>query len=210
MNEEKNIKLKINREDMLTLTRRMTLKRTSLVRIAGAYIDPGGWIDGTFNVRFLNLSAEERSKKLKLAKAIPFAETNSKLKRYRFRQKEAGKGLWTLLITARNTGLENDALLDVFYEAFAEQYNSEHPYGIFLFYDRYDIPVKGKDHKRLGESERMFEYLICAVCPVNEDYEAGIPECGFIFPAYDGEGAALNCIDIYECGKLKSFIDKML
>lgn len=38
--------LKINREDMLELTRRMTLKRTSLIRIAGSYMDADGFIDG--------------------------------------------------------------------------------------------------------------------------------------------------------------------
>ena len=31
------------------------------------------------------------------------------------------------------------------------------------FNDRYDIPAKGKDHVRQGESEEMFEYLICAI-----------------------------------------------
>ena len=49
-------KLKIDREDMLALTRRMTVKRTSITRIAGAYMDPDGFIDGTFNTRLLKLS----------------------------------------------------------------------------------------------------------------------------------------------------------
>ena len=37
----------INREDMLALTRRMTVKRTSITRIAGGYMDIDGFIDGT-------------------------------------------------------------------------------------------------------------------------------------------------------------------
>ena len=44
----------INREDMLALTRRMTVKRTSITRIAGGYMDIDGFIDGTFNTSFLN------------------------------------------------------------------------------------------------------------------------------------------------------------
>ena len=32
----------INREDMLALTRRMTVKRTSITRIAGSYMDEEG------------------------------------------------------------------------------------------------------------------------------------------------------------------------
>lgn len=38
---------KINREDMLELTRRMTLKRNCFDRIAGAYMDEEGFVAGT-------------------------------------------------------------------------------------------------------------------------------------------------------------------
>ncbi len=68
----------------------------------------------------------------------------------------------------------------------------------YITNDRYDIPAKAADHVRLGESEQMFEYLICAVCPVTGDYEAGSPECGFLFPSYAEGGALMNCIDIYQ------------
>ena len=46
----------INREDMLELTRRMTLKRNCFDRIAGAYLDRDGFVDGTFNKNFRQLS----------------------------------------------------------------------------------------------------------------------------------------------------------
>ena len=42
----------INREDMLALTRRMTVKRTSITRIAGSYMDEEGFSEGTFNTQF--------------------------------------------------------------------------------------------------------------------------------------------------------------
>ena len=74
----------INREDMLELTRRMTPKRTSITRIAGSYMDADGFIDGTFNTNFLKLSAKEKEKNLAIAKTIPFAETNTNLKQYKF------------------------------------------------------------------------------------------------------------------------------
>ena len=191
--------LKIDREDMLALTRRMTVKRSSITRIAGAYIDPDGFIDGTFNTRYLKLSGADKSKNLEIAKTIPFAETNRNLKRYVIPEDSRGKeSLYQLLQGARVSGLENDALLDIFYEMIAERYHSDQEYGVFLFHDRYDIPAKAADHVRLGESEQMFEYLICAVCPVAGDYEPGEPKCGFLFPAYAEGGALVNCIDIYQ------------
>ena len=60
--------MSINREEILALTRRMTVKRTSMTRIAGCYADAEGFIDGTFNVNFLKLSPAEREKNLELAK----------------------------------------------------------------------------------------------------------------------------------------------
>ena len=107
---------KINREDMLELTRRMTVKRTSFTRIAGAYLDMDGEIDGTFNTNFLKLTPGEREKNLAVAKEIPFAETNRNLKRYRFSGEGKQTPMYRLLMEIRGCGLKNDALLETFYE----------------------------------------------------------------------------------------------
>lgn len=188
----------INREDMLALTRRMTVKRTSITRIAGSYMDQEGFIDGTFNTSFLRLSPADREKNLAIAKAIPFAETNKTLRRYEFSPERMGNGsMWQLLMGIRSCALKNDALLDVFYEKIAESYRASGDYAVYLFHDRYDIPAKAADHERLGESEQMFEYIIGAICPVSGDYEARMPEWGFLFPAFEDGGALLNGMEVY-------------
>lgn len=100
-------RLEIDREDMLALTRRMTVKRSSITRIAGAYIDPDGFVDGTFNTRFLKLSGSDQAKNLEIAKTIPFADTNRNLKRFIVPDEKRGNGsLWQLLMGARAAGLE--------------------------------------------------------------------------------------------------------
>ena len=106
--------------------------------------------------------------------------------------------LWKLLMGMRACGLKNDALMETFYEIVGANYKSKGDYAVYVFHDRYDIPVKGTDHERQGESEKMYEYLICAICPVSGDYEPAEPECGFLFPAFMDESAALNYIDIYQ------------
>ena len=83
--------------------------------------------------------------------------------------------MYQLLLGIRSSGLENNALLEIFYEMTGENYHSDHEYGIFVFHDRYDIPAKAADHVRLGESEQMFEYLICAVCPGYRGLRGGKP-----------------------------------
>ena len=107
----------INREDMLALTRRMTVKRTSMTRIAGGYLDRDGYIDGTFNTGFLKLSPDEKEKNLQIAKVIPFADTNQNLKEYAFSsEKMKGDSMWKLLMGMRVCGLKNDALMETFYD----------------------------------------------------------------------------------------------
>ena len=105
---------KINREDMLELTRRMTLKRNCFDRIAGAYMDEEGFVDGTFNKHFQKLSLKDQQANLAIAKAVPFSETNTELKEYVFREGDRKPGsIWQMLMALRECGLKNDAMLDV-------------------------------------------------------------------------------------------------
>ena len=92
----------INREDMLELTRRMTPARTSFVRMAGCYTDSDGEYDGSFNIHFLKLSGSEKARNLAIAKKIPFAESNEKLREYRFPETSQGPGsIWQMLMALR-------------------------------------------------------------------------------------------------------------
>ena len=137
---------KIDREDMLALTRRMNVARSSFTRIAGCYVDKDGDFDGSFNVNFLKLSAAEKKKNIELAKVVPFAATNVNLKRYEFADADRRPGtVWQLLMAIRECGLKNDALMDSFYDLVMENYKSRRPYAVYIFHDRYDIPAKAAD-----------------------------------------------------------------
>ncbi|MDO5424161.1 MAG: DUF4317 family protein [Eubacteriales bacterium] len=183
----------IKREDMLELTRRMTLQRSNLVRIAGAYLDEDGEIDGTFNTNWLNLPPKEKTKNLAIAKAIPFAKANEELKEYRFPKEERAAGsMWQLLTALLECGLKNDALCETFYELAGARYPAGEPFAIFLFYGRYDVPLKASDKESLWESEEVYEYLIGAFCPLTGEYEPGLPKSGFLFPLFSDRSA-----DIY-------------
>lgn len=187
----------LNREDMLELTRRMTVKRTSVTRIAGAYMDRDGEMDGSFNTNFLNLSAAEKEKNLAIAKAIPFSETNVQLKEYSFEETRQAAGMRQLLTGMKECGLKNDALMYTFYELVAEHYKTGEEYAVFVFHDRYDVPVKAADKERMGESEEVYEYLICAICPLVGEYEPGKPECGFLFPSFSDRSSDDAHVAVY-------------
>ena len=101
-----------------------------------------------------------------------------------------------------------ERLMETFYEIVGANYKSKGDYAVYVFHDRYDIPMKGTDHERQGESEKMYEYLICVICPVSGDYEPGEPECGFLFPAFMDESAALNYIDIFSRMQIEQLLLK--
>lgn len=189
---------KIDREDMLELTRRMTLKRNCFDRIAGAYMDEEGFVDGTFNRHFQRLTAGEQRTNLDIAKAIPFSDTNVQLREYVFPEAARRQGsLWQLLMALKECELKNDALLDVFYEEFGSRYRTDGDYAVYFFHGSYDVPLKASDKESLWESEEVFRFLICAFCPVNGDYEPGKPECGFLFPAFRDRSGDIHRIDVF-------------
>ena len=112
---------KINRNDMLELTRRMTLSRNCFVRTAGAYIDDEGYIDNTFNVSFKNMSKHDQQVNLDLAKTIPFSKTNEQLKCYKFPEGDmAYDSIHKLLMALSQYGLKDDLLVQTLCEQLAE------------------------------------------------------------------------------------------
>ncbi|MCR4608741.1 MAG: DUF4317 domain-containing protein [Eubacterium sp.] len=188
----------INRDDMLELTRRMTPSRNCFARVAGAYMDEDGYDDGTFNIHFGKLKQSEAKRNLELAKAIPFARTNEQLKEYRFPKGESRKNsMWQLLLAMKNSGLKDDGLLSIFYEIVGENYDTDDDYSIFVFYGSYDVPVKGTDGEWIEGSEEVYDFIICAISPLEGEYEPGKPEFGFLFPAFVDRSSDGNVIDIF-------------
>ncbi len=189
---------RINREDMLELTRRMTPARNCIFRVAGCYMDRDGEEDGSFNVHFRKLSGAELKKNLEIAKTIPFAETNVQLKEYAFAGGEGRKkSLWPLLTAIRESALKDDALLSILYELIAENYEGGGPYAVYVFFGIYDIPKRGTDREWLEGSEEIYDFLILAIGPYSGDYEVGMPEFGFLFPAFSDRSGDRERVDIY-------------
>ena len=189
----------LSREDMLELTRRMTVKRSNLTRVAGCYFDEEGYDEGAVNVNFLNLSGADKEKNLKIAKAIPFAETNVNLVEIDFlgETRESGD-MMRLLDGMMEIGLKNDAMMQTFYDVLADKMETGKPFAIFVYSGSYDIPLIGADKGEQWESEEVYEYLICAVAPVHGDYEVDEPECGFLYPSFKNRSTDWDHIALYE------------
>lgn len=176
------------REDMLELTRRMNPARNCFVRLAGSYRDGEGFDSGSFNINFLKLSPQDRARNIAIAKAVPFAETNVRLKEFSLAgtDKET-RQFKALLAGLKECGLKNDALLETFYDFAAEKYMPKHTgkeFAIYVFYGVYDIKAKASDKEYLDDSEEVYDFLICTICPTHGDYEADAPVSGFLWPSF--------------------------
>lgn len=188
----------IDREDMLELTRRMTPSRTCFDRIAGAYINNSGEVDDSFNIHFGKLSGSEKVRNLELAKTIPFSKTNVQLKEYVFAEGAKGKNsMWQLLQAIRQCGLKDDALMDIFYDQMADGYAVNYEAAIFVFHGIYDVPLKARDKENLRESEEVYDFIICTVGPMKEEYESAEPVFGFLYPAFSDRSGDEGKIDIF-------------
>ena len=194
----------IAREDMLELTRRMTPARSSVSRIAGAYFDEEGYVDGTFNTHFLKLSAAERTKNLNIAKAMLLSKTNELLREYKIASSARKPGsIWQFLDGIRESELKNDAFLDILYELVGERVRPGYPYACFFFFGQYDVPVKGSDKEWMEGSEEVYTYLLCSISPLTGEYEPGKPEFGFLYPAFRDRTTDTGYINIFDAQPLK-------
>lgn len=189
--------MSINRDDMLELTRRMTISRTHFTRIAGAYMDEEGYVDGTFNTHFLKLPAPEKTATLNISRMVLQADTNQELQAREIPGLKPGS-IWQLLFALRDCDLKNDALMLTLYEMMGEKLKSDEPYAIYMYHGVYDVPIKAADKERLGESEEVYSYLIAAVCPLTGENEAGEPVCGFLYPAFVDRSTDLMQVNVFQ------------
>ena len=186
----------INRNDMLELTRRMTDARTHLARLAGAYMDEEGYVDGTFNTNFLKLKGEEKKHALEIAKAIPFSRTNEELLSFRIPGMKPGS-IWQLLYALRDCELKNDALLLSLYEYIGGRLAADGPYAVYVYYGAYDIPAKASDKAVLEDSLEVYRYLDIALCPTDQDQNTGLPFAGFLYPALTNRSADFEHVNVF-------------
>ena len=116
----------------------------------------------------------------------------------------------------KKSQLKDDKLLDDFYKLIIENYHYTGNFLILIFHDAYDIITKTTDNAKLDESEEVYEYILCAICPVElskaglryfedenaiksrvRDWVVEAPVHGFVFPAFIDRGADVNSIIYY-------------
>ncbi len=207
----------MTKKDVLELKRRFKKSECTFTRMCGCYVNGEKEIVLNIGETFLNLEEEEFYKYLEIAKKTLSGTIGNNLLELDFplKEEEAG-GKQQFLMGLRESGLKNESLLESFYQHIIDTYDYAGNYLILIFHDAYDVMTKTSDNNKLDESEEVYEYLLCAICPVTlskpglgylesenrigpriRDWIVNAPENGFVFPAFTDRSTDIHSVMYY-------------
>lgn len=195
----------MNKREVNELKRRFKKDDATFTRLCGCYVDGNRNKVSKLNQNFLNLEEDEYFKYLEIAKKTLSGKIGNNLLDLEFPlDEEKTGGRQQILMALRDTKLENEDLLDAFYDKVIDTYDFAGNYLILLYHDAYDVMKRTSDNQNLDESEEVFDYIICAICPVNlskpglgyredeqrigardRDWVVAAPDTAFLFPAFN-------------------------
>ena len=204
----------MEKKEVLELKRRLKKETCTISKLAGCYVNSAKEKVVTFTDDFLGLSDEEIFKYLEIAGKTLSGTVGNNLLELPFPEEE--DGMQKSMLALKNSKLSDDAILDGFYDRVISSFHFEGHYLIMLFYDIYDVPKKTTDGMKLDESEEVYDYIICSICPVqlskgalgyieNEnriaprirDWVVGATDTGFIFPAFSDRSTDIHHVMVY-------------
>ncbi len=201
----------------MELKRRLKKDQCTFTKMCGCYVNGNKEKILTFQETFLNLEEEEFYKYLEIARKVLSGTVGNNLLELSFPLEEEEPGhRQHSLMAIRADGLKNTELVDILYDQIIQYYDFVGNYLILLFHDAYDVMTKTSDGISVDESEEVFEYILCAICPVElskpglgylegenrigsriRDWVVGVPEQGFIFPAFTDRSTDIHSVMYY-------------
>ena len=208
----------MRKKDILELKKRFKKDHCTFTKMCGCYVNGEKNILLKFRETFLNLEEDDYFKYLEIAKKKVLSgtiennilELNFELNEEHVNEKQLE------FMKLKNSQLKDDLLLDDFYNSIINNYDYEGNFLILIFHDAYDIITKTKDNAKLDESEEVYEYILCAICPVElskaglryfeeensiksrtRDWVVEAPSNGFVFPAFINRTTDVNSIMYY-------------
>ncbi|WP_300347904.1 DUF4317 domain-containing protein [Clostridium sp.] len=207
----------MQKKDILELKKRLKKDYCTFTKMCGCYVNGEKNTILKFRETFLNLEEDEYFKYLEIAKKVMsgtignnILELNFPLNEFSVNEKQVS------LVKLKNSKLKDDTILDEFYNSVIENYDYTGNFLILLFHDAYDVITKTKDNLKVDESEEVYEYILCAICPVSlskpglryfeeensikariRDWVVENPSNGFVFPAFINRSTDINSVMYY-------------
>ena len=196
----------MNEKEVAELRRRLRPDKSNIAYIRGCYVNERKEIISQFNESLTMMPVEDGEKYLSFFRKVLTGSIGRNLLDLSFETQQVVSGEeHKLLMTLRDSKLEDENAVQMFFSRAIQSLDLEGNSLILLTYNTYDVYYKGKDDVvQEDSSSEQFRYLLCAVCPVKETKPSlnyinresrfhiqaagqvvGMPELGFMFPAFD-------------------------
>ena len=196
----------MNEKEVAELRRRLRPDKSNIAYIRGCYVNERKEIISQFNESLTMMPVEDGEKYLSFFRKVLTGSIGRNLLDLSFEtQQVVSSEEHKLLMTLRDSRLEDENAVQMFFSRAIQSLDLEGNSLILLTYNTYDVYYKGKDDVvQEDSSSEQFRYLLCAVCPVKETKPSlnyinresrfhiqaagqvvGMPELGFMFPAFD-------------------------
>lgn len=201
------------KKEISEIKRQFTPANCSISRICGCYVDGEKNKKTEFKEAFLSLPEEDMYKYFEILRKNLSGTLGKNLINLEFPlDAEMEGGPHEFLLKLRNSKLQDEELLDAFYDRIIETYEYVGNYLILLIHDAYDIPGRTSDGIDMEDaSDEVYSYIMCCICPVDlskpglsyhelentfsnrvRDWVVGMPELGFLFPAFNDRSTDLH------------------
>ncbi|MDU4889892.1 MAG: DUF4317 family protein [Clostridium sp.] len=207
----------MRKKDILELKKRLKKDYCTFTKMCGCYVNGEKNVILKFRETFLNLDEDEFHKYMEIAKKVLSGTIGNNILELNFPvNDEYINESQIALMKLKNSKLKDDTLLDEFYDTIIDNYDYTGNILILLFHDAYDVITKTTDNAKLDESEEVYEYVLCAICPVSlsepglryceednkisariRDWVVEVPTHGFVFPAFIDRSTDVNSIMYY-------------
>ncbi len=195
----------MNKKEIAEIKKLYTYDRCQAQRFAGCYVDGNKNKILSFKEAFLSQPEEEIFKYLTIFRNSLGGTIGKNLLNMEFPlETEMEGGSQEFLLKLRDSHLQDDALLDLFYDKVIDNYVYGENYLILLIDTVYDVPKRGEDGMEQEDaSDYAYEHILCSICPVNlskeglrintvtnsienriRDWLVEPPQHAFLFPAF--------------------------
>ena len=208
----------MNKKEVLEIRKQFTPANCAITRIAGCYVDHEKNKKMESKSAFLSLTEEEAFKYFDIFKKTLSGTMGKNMLNMEFPiDQEMPGGTQEFLMKLKASKLEDDMLLEEFYDKVIATYEYAENYYIILIHAMYDVPGRSSDNLEMFDaSDEVYEYLVCSICPVSlskaglsynaesnciqdriRDWVVDMPDKGFLFPAFNDRSTDIHGVLYY-------------
>ena len=208
----------MNKKEVLEIRKQFTPANCAITRIAGCYVDHEKNKTMESKSAFLSLPEEEAFKYFDIFKKTLSGTMGKNMLNMEFPiDQEMPGGTQEFLMKLKASKLEDDMLLEEFYDKVIATYEYAENYYIILIHAMYDVPGRSSDNMEMFDaSDEVYEYLVCSICPVSlskaglsynaesnciqdriRDWVVDMPDKGFLFPAFNDRSTDIHGVLYY-------------